>query len=201
MHWVEIDGVRLPRRIGGHAALDFCNTWAGWGRPPSPRREWLADYGRFALWAGYADLLDEATATRLRRTAARRPDEAGQELTRARTLRSALHAAVLEPDDARALGKVSTFVRESSELAVLRPGRDGRPRWELRPSAGLALPTLAVARAAAALLTGPELRLVKVCPGEDCGWLFLDRKGRRRWCSMSACGNRAKVRAYAERHR
>ena len=32
-----------------------------------------------------------------------------------------------------------------------------------------------------------------------CGWLFLDssRGGRRRWCSMSTCGNREK----ASRHR
>ncbi|HET7305552.1 MAG TPA: CGNR zinc finger domain-containing protein [Segeticoccus sp.] len=39
------------------------------------------------------------------------------------------------------------------------------------------------------------------CPGDDCGWLFLNPGGRRRWCSMSPCGNRAKVAAHARRHR
>ena len=36
---------------------------------------------------------------------------------------------------------------------------------------------------------------------EDCGWLFLDtsRSGRRRWCSMQSCGNRAKARRFYAR--
>jgi predicted RNA-binding Zn ribbon-like protein len=38
---------------------------------------------------------------------------------------------------------------------------------------------------------------VRTCP--SCGWLFLDARGRRRWCSMATCGNRAKVRAHAAR--
>jgi hypothetical protein len=39
------------------------------------------------------------------------------------------------------------------------------------------------------------------CPGDDCGWVFLDHRGRRRWCSMQSCGNRAKVSAFAQRRR
>ena len=34
--------------------------------------------------------------------------------------------------------------------------------------------------------------------GDDCGWLFLDPRGRRRWYRMRSCGNRAKVAAHAE---
>jgi len=201
MHWVEYEGVRLPLRIGGHPALDFCNTWAGWGEPPAPEREWLADYDRLALWAGYAELLDPATVQRLRRSALRRTDEAARVLTAARSLRTSLHTAVLDPADGRALAGVSSFVRDAGSQAVLRPGPGGMPRWELQREAGLALPVLAVARAAGDLLTGPDLTQVRACPGDDCGWLFVDRRGRRRWCSMSACGNRAKVRAHARRNR
>src|SRR6478736_4345946 len=40
---------------------------------------------------------------------------------------------------------------------------------------------------------------VHACPGNDCGWLFLDPRNRRRWCSMAVCGNRAKARAHARR--
>ena len=38
---------------------------------------------------------------------------------------------------------------------------------------------------------------------EGCSALFLDdsRGGRRRWCSMSRCGNRAKVAGYRSRQR
>lgn len=52
------------------------------------------------------------------------------------------------------------------------------------------------------LLTSPEVRRVKVCPGlGDCGWLFLDtsKSGRRRWCSMESCGSRSKMRRYYAR--
>jgi predicted RNA-binding Zn ribbon-like protein len=39
----------------------------------------------------------------------------------------------------------------------------------------------------------------RVCANDGCRWIFYDesRAGRRRWCSMSSCGNRAK----AARHR
>ena len=45
------------------------------------------------------------------------------------------------------------------------------------------------------LLTGPQLARVRECANDKCLWLFLDesKNGTRRWCSMSACGNRAKA--------
>jgi predicted RNA-binding Zn ribbon-like protein len=65
----------------------------------------------------------------------------------------------------------------------------------------LSRPVLEVARHAAALVTSAEVSNVGACPGDDCGWLFLDLRGRRRWCSMESCGNRAKVAAFARRRR
>lgn len=48
---------------------------------------------------------------------------------------------------------------------------------------------------AADLLVGHQLARVRQCANPVCGWLFLDtsKSGNRRWCSMSACGNRAKA--------
>lgn len=48
---------------------------------------------------------------------------------------------------------------------------------------------------ALAILADPrELDRVKLCPGQGCGWLFLDetKNARRKWCLMEVCGNRAK---------
>lgn len=44
---------------------------------------------------------------------------------------------------------------------------------------------------------------LKECAGEDCNAVFFDRSKNHsgRWCSMSTCGNRAKVRAWRERRR
>ena len=52
-----------------------------------------------------------------------------------------------------------------------------------------------VAASTLSILTDPrELERVKLCPGHDCGWLFLDetKNARRKWCLMEVCGNRAK---------
>ena len=58
----------------------------------------------------------------------------------------------------------------------------------------------AVATDAIALLQDPS-RLTRVsrCPGRGCGWLFLNTSGRRRWCSMSTCGSRDKMRRLHQR--
>ena len=44
---------------------------------------------------------------------------------------------------------------------------------------------------------------LKECADETCRSVFYDRSRNRsgRWCSMSSCGNRAKVRAWRERRR
>jgi predicted RNA-binding Zn ribbon-like protein len=48
------------------------------------------------------------------------------------------------------------------------------------------------------IATGATERL-RICANDGCRWVFEDtsRTGRRRWCSMASCGNRAK----AARHR
>lgn len=58
----------------------------------------------------------------------------------------------------------------------------------------------AVATDAIALLQDPSrLSRVSRCPGRGCGWLFLNTSGRRRWCSMSTCGSRDKMRRLHQR--
>lgn len=44
---------------------------------------------------------------------------------------------------------------------------------------------------------------LRVCTAEDCQWVFVDRSrpGTGKWCSMKACGNRAKNKTYRERSR
>lgn len=204
VHWIEQDGVTLPRRLGGHAALDFCNTWAGWGERgdvDDEQREWLTSYDVLLAWAVYAELVTRDDADVLRRRAARRRAEGAAVLDRARSLRTAVHDAVLDPTDERALTALTPEVRRAGGLARVVPGGPDGPgaSWAIGADAGLELPVLAVAWSAAGLLTSPEVAKVCACPGIDCGWLFVDARGRRRWCDMAVCGNRAKVAAHARR--
>jgi predicted RNA-binding Zn ribbon-like protein len=58
-----------------------------------------------------------------------------------------------------------------------------------------------VARAAAELLTEHDPSRIRRCAAEGCDRWFVDtsRGGRRRWCSMATCGNRAKATRYRRR--
>jgi predicted RNA-binding Zn ribbon-like protein len=58
-----------------------------------------------------------------------------------------------------------------------------------------------LADAFADLLTAAPLSRIRKC--NSCVLHFYDtsKKGTRVWCSMNLCGNRAKVAAYADRHR
>jgi predicted RNA-binding Zn ribbon-like protein len=63
--------------------------------------------------------------------------------------------------------------------------------------------TWAIGQSVISLLTDPkELDMVRECPASDCGYLFRDTShGRRRWCSMKSCGNRAKVQRFREKQK
>lgn len=145
---------------------------------PKPDRfnhdERLHGYPDLVAWSRHAGALAEPEADALLREAARRLEAL-----------AALNAAAT-----RVLGK-----------ARLAPA-GGRYRWAWGGE-GLEVPLWAVARSAAELLTSQELDRVRVCEGHGCDWVFLDasRAGRRRWCSMENCGNRAKARRHYQRER
>jgi predicted RNA-binding Zn ribbon-like protein len=53
------------------------------------------------------------------------------------------------------------------------------------------------------LIAGPDRERLRRCDGARCTRLFVDRSraGRRRWCDMKGCGDRAKAAAYRRRRR
>jgi predicted RNA-binding Zn ribbon-like protein len=117
------------------------------------------------------------------------------------TLRRALYEACTDPAGDAAWEAVATEARAAVRHSTLSRDEPPGRRWSVAPAAGLARPVLELARCAGDLLATAELAQVKACPGTGCGWLFLDRRGRRRWCSMEVCGNRAKARRHARRSR
>jgi predicted RNA-binding Zn ribbon-like protein len=195
-----VDGLVLPASVAGDVVLDFCNTRAGWGT--SEPREYLVSYDHLAVWAREAELVGAEATKRLRRHARREPDAAARRLEEALSLRSDLYAALTDPRASSASNAVVAEARTARAATIfVRAANPGR-RWRIPESgAGLALPMLELALAAAALLDSPRVSTIGRCPGHDCGWLFLDPRGRRRWCSMEVCGNRAKARRHAARAR
>ncbi|MFF8846026.1 BTAD domain-containing putative transcriptional regulator [Streptomyces sp. NPDC015127] len=189
VHAVRVGGVWLPWSTSGHPALEFCNTYAGWGGPPLPGSEWLRDYTSLAVWAGHHDLADEWVVKGLLRRAAEDPAGAEAALGEAREFRARLYACLTDSDDVRAFKAVASVVEEAAAASVLVRGEDRLGRWRVSPSAGLRLPLLAAAHGAGELLCDPARFVVRACPAAGCGWLFLDESGRRRWCSLQTCGS------------
>lgn len=193
------DGLVLPRAIGGDAAVDLVNTFAGWDRPSAPgARDYLETYDHLVLWSASVGLVPDADVSRLRRAGRRDPEAADGVLNRAKQLRSAVHD-LLQTQGARtapaSLGTVHDVAGAAMSAARLR----WQPPATLEFAKGVRQPLDRLGWHCLLFLGTAEATHVGVCPGRQCGWLFIDRTGRRRWCRMEWCGNRAKARAHARR--
>ena len=165
--------------------------------------EHLFDYEDLLRWAVFNELLtpDAGAGLRPRTT----PDEQAAAFGAAMQARALLNRIF----DALARGRPAEPGRargaRRARYGATWPGRAG-PRaapgyaWRFEPpdarADGLIDPIL---RSAVAVLTRRDLQRLKACPGQHCGWVFLDasKNGSRVWCEMEVCGTRAKLRKRA----
>jgi len=191
---------------GGALCLDFCNT-ASTHVPLVNER--LVDYAALLEWGAQAGVLDERTRGGLEAAAIREPSAAAEALAGAREFRLALYelfsaAAAGRHGPPIALETLDRTLHRALGHLHLVPSAPGYAwQWDL-VRGGLDRFLAPVAASAALVLTSPErLARVRVCDAETCQWTFLDRSrnGRRRWCDMSSCGNRAKAKRHYERTR
>jgi predicted RNA-binding Zn ribbon-like protein len=204
--------------LTGEPVLDFVNTGsrllarhadseaaeaAGYG----PFGERLGSYADLAAWAERTGVVEPATARALKRHVSKDARRAAAVLRRAIALREALYriftageaGVVAAPEDLATLQSEARDAGHHRELVqtpdgyVLSWPRTVDPARVIWP----------VATDALDLLLSDELPRIKRCASDDCNWLFRDasKNRSRRWCEMSACGNRAKARRYQARHR
>jgi predicted RNA-binding Zn ribbon-like protein len=151
-------------------------------------------------WLADAGVASDATAiTALARSATARNALLARLITTRTALREVAHAvAHEEPPPRTAIDEVNRALaaRERIELVAADDGvRLGHSH------VGDAVDDL-LARIAEPIVreigNGHDER-IRICANDTCRWLFYDesRAGRRRWCDMATCGNRAK----AQRHR
>jgi predicted RNA-binding Zn ribbon-like protein len=184
--------------VGGDAALDLVNTvdWTSTGT----RRDRLITYDRLADWAEGAGIVPPDVAVCLRRAARGDPDRGRKAVRAARRTREVLRNAFQDSALGECAGPELHALNGllSETLPRLRLEASG-PRvvfswdeWGEDPSCLL----WPVIFSAATLLTSEEASRIGMCPGDDCGWMFVDRSrnGLRRWCEMATCGTTAKNR-------
>jgi predicted RNA-binding Zn ribbon-like protein len=170
------------------------------------RADKLDDYFDLLAWSLHSGLLGENEAQSLARESGRRGKEAAATFKRAIALRGVIYricAAIIH----RLRPRVVDLDLLNQELNVAH-GRvrlsagEGNLVWEWTDKKN-ALDRMLwlVADSAAEMLTTDDLTRLRECPGEDCGWLFLDisKNSRRQWCDMQTCGNLAKVRRFRRR--
>ncbi len=141
-----------------------------------------------------------AEAGRLRR----QPQEAARRLQRFRRLRDVLRAVAVDIDELGApspahLGELNHILRHGLHYHQLRhaPGRTSYAVAQVGDRLDQA--RAAIAESFAEFLAAGRAERLRVCANPGCRYLFVDHSptGRRRWCDMRTCGNRAK----AARHR
>jgi predicted RNA-binding Zn ribbon-like protein len=177
------DGFRFR---GGCNAIDLPATLQA--RLSASPRELLNSPDDLARWLVSAGMADRA------------PKTVARDLVTARQLREAIYvlAGARSGSQADAARKTLNQIAAGTP-AVPRLRRDGM--MHLEGTAAALLVTLA--REAVQLFGGEAADLVRQCRSPTCTLYFVDtsRRGDRRWCSMLACGNAAKVNEFRKRQR
>lgn len=182
--------------------LDFVNTDSA---AQSVHGDLFRNLDALLSWLTDHAALDEERASGIRRRALLQPAAAAASVVDARRVRAALRmlaergaASVRACEDA--VTEINRVLGRSAGTRRLEMVPGGQYARVFVPTgdafAGLMIPV--VDSAADALVAG-DLQRVRRCADSRCNRVFLDttKNGRRRWCDMGTCGNRAK----AARHR
>ena len=192
--------------VGGSVPLDFINTLDD--RFTSEPKELLKSYADLARFAEDTRILEPPEAGHFSHLSQQSPREAERALRAAIELREAMfeviwaivrHKAVPRT----ALRKLNEYLQRSAQHSSLVQAKEKFEwRFNVTPD-NFEAPLWPIARAAAELLSSDHLEFVRACASETCQWLFLDlsKNHRRRWCDMTKCGNRAKVRSFYARQK
>ncbi len=174
--------------VGGRLCLDFLNTanWNKLGTVATEKLESEADITRWCRAIGKIEYIqpqfDDALLESLQEFRA---------LLRHIFL-SVINKGKLTNSDLKALNLAGSHL--SNSILCIHEN-------SIRFDPTVSLKQIVLFSAVPILTSQSEITRVKMCGGDNCGWLFLDesKNRRRRWCSMEMCGNREKARRHYKR--
>ena len=186
-----------PRR---DLCIDFANTRYFRGSEPV---ETVHDFSEMVRWCDTNAMLGREAAEPALQWSEKHGREAAAIFDDAIALRETIYRICFaladgKTPEARDVAAINASLDRAPERRVLAH-HEKTFGWRIDRDALNAAGLLAtVLWSAGDLLAGPRLDRVRRCANPECGWLFLDdsRAGKRRWCSMQSCGNRAKARRH-----
>lgn len=194
--------------IGGALCLDFANTIHNTRAEDKEEEEELQAISDLLLWAREAGLVSSAVFDRLAAHYNRNPREAAAALAKGTAIRDLLlsiFAGIANRRDvsSKRLSELNSALAQAPGLLSVHKNSDNIGAMWTSAAHGLQQVFFAVLTSAAELLSSDRLLRVRECASSDCTWLFVDesRNRSRRWCDMSACGNRMKARRHYRRAR
>jgi predicted RNA-binding Zn ribbon-like protein len=198
----ETRDAEIHHLIGGELCLDFANTLYG---HTESVHEYLFDYRGLVLWSRHAGILSPQRAGILLSKGGQALAESDAVFRQAIQIRETIFhvfaslALNKSPRNDELVKLHHVWLENQSHSKLEQTGSVFELGWEDNDALDAML--WPITRSAIELLTSADLKRVKQCG--RCDWLFLDktRNQKRRWCSMSACGNRVKMARRYEREK
>ena len=189
-----------PELERGNLCIDFVNT-VDWRNSKTRKKEMLRDFSALILWSRKNGILEDKTVQILFKNALKQPNKAKQVYEKAIELRELLFRLFSSMEttgqaSSHDLSIFNKFLADSmGKSCCLTPSDNGFVWSFCSGTDSMDLFLDPIIKSAADLLVSSELKRVKQCADDACGWLFMDksRNNSRRWCSMKDCGNRAKA--------
>jgi predicted RNA-binding Zn ribbon-like protein len=190
--------------VGNHLSLDFVNTQVV---EDGKLKDLMTGYDDFIDWTQALGLLSPPQAQKRLKSPASHLESARifeEVLEFRKVLRGMVEALSKEkPVSAATVNRVNALLKNGYRRPVLirtKNGFEKQLRSEFHNPIQLLTP---IAESAADLLAYGNPAYIKKCENPACVLYFYDisKNHKRRWCSMTACGNRAKAAAFYDRTR
>ena len=180
--------------IEGNLAVDLVNT-------EEIRRGIQQNYidtaDDFSVWLTYEELAGAISKEQLPFEVAVWSSEAMERVheLRAEVRDNLEHGAKGDRVDPQFVGRLEAYIEQAPFTMKLHDGRVvsvpvGDPVEKL---------CSLVAAEVLRLIGDGQMAHIRKCENPNCLFMFVDTTGRRKWCSMKRCGNRAKVTRHLEK--
>ncbi|MEX1035804.1 MAG: CGNR zinc finger domain-containing protein [Sneathiella sp.] len=188
--------------LGGRLAIDFVNSYKRIGR----EKEGISNFDDLLTFMKSHHLLHEEEASDLHMFLFQNPARCQDVVDSLVELRSTFRAVLTElsqgwPANPEFYADINARLANFKSYLKVEPADGGMELKTIIDENGPEKLMFPIVRDIADFLASDHMEKTRSCANDDCDLYFVNqsRNGRRRWCSMSTCGNRAKVNAYLKR--